>query len=135
MATTKDVAAAFFGKLVGGDFAGGFETLSDDATWTIIGDTPLSKRFTKDRLLTEMIPMLSTFTVPAQMGVDEIIAEGDRAVVLANVHGVGPHGPYDQHTYCFVLRVTEGKVSEIVEYLDTCAVETALVGSKIVRPA
>lgn len=134
MATTKEVVSAFFGKLCSGDFAGGFDTLSDDATWTIIGDTPLSKRFTKDRLLSEMIPMLSTFKEPAKMAVDFIIAEDDKAAVIANVHGVGPYGPYDQHTYCFVTTVKDGKVTRIVEYLDTVAVETALVGSKIVRP-
>lgn len=135
MATTKEVTAAFFGKLVDGDFAGGFETLSEDATWTIIGDTPLSKRFTKQTLLSDMIPMLSTFKEPAKMAVSFIIAEDDKAAVVASVHGVGPHGPYKQDPYCFVTTVKDGKISAIVEFLDTCAVETALVGSEIVRPA
>lgn len=133
MATSKEVAASFFDKLCSGDFAGGFNTLSEDATWSIIGKTPLSKRFTRQGLLDEMIPMLSTFKVPVQMGVDEIIAEGDRAVVLAHVHGVGPYGAaYDQDTYCFVLRIKNDKVTEIVEYLDTVAVEEAMCGRKLV---
>jgi uncharacterized protein len=135
MPTTKETVAAFFDKLCSGDFMGGFETLADDATWTIIGDTPLSKHFTKDTLLTDMIPLLSTFKEPAQMAVRFIIAEEDRAAVIASVKGVGPYGPYVQDPYCFVTRVQDGKVAEIVEYLDTCAVETALVGSKIVRPS
>ncbi|WP_197277033.1 nuclear transport factor 2 family protein [Sphingomonas profundi] len=135
MATTKETVSAFFSKLCSGDFAGGFDTLSEDSTWTIIGDTPLSRRFTKQTLLSDMIPMLSTFKEPAKMAVDDIIAEGDRAAVIANVHGVGPHGPYDQHTYCFICRVKDDRIVTIVEYLDTVAVETALVGSKIVRPS
>lgn len=132
MTVSRQIAQEFFGKLCAGDFIGGFQSLSDDATWTIIGDTPLSKHFTKDRLLTEMIPMLSTFKEPAQMSVYEIIAENDRAVVIAKVEGVGPHGPYRQDPYCFVLRIRDGRICEIVEYLDTVAVETALVGRKLV---
>lgn len=135
MATTREVVAAFFDKLCSGDFPGGFDTLSNDATWTIIGDTPLSKSFTKATLLSDMIPMLSTFKEPAQMAVSYIIAEGDRAAVIASVKGVGPYGAYVQNPYCFVTRVKDDKVVEIVEFLDTCAVETALVGSRIVRPS
>lgn len=132
MPETREIARDFFDKLCGGDFMAGFESLSDDATWKIIGGTPLSKHFTKDRLLSEMIPMLSTFKEPAQMSVYEIIAENDRAVVIAKVKGIGPHGPYVQDPYCFVLRIRDGKVSEIVEFLDTVAVETALVGRRLV---
>ncbi|MFD2136757.1 nuclear transport factor 2 family protein [Novosphingobium resinovorum] len=75
MTDSRQIARAFFDKLCSGDFMGGFESLAEDATWTIIGDTPLSKHFTRDRLLTEMIPMLSTFREPARMAVSEIIAE------------------------------------------------------------
>ncbi|GLK43014.1 MULTISPECIES: nuclear transport factor 2 family protein [Novosphingobium] len=132
MTDSRQIARAFFDKLCSGDFMGGFESLAEDATWTIIGDTPLSKHFTRDRLLTEMIPMLSTFREPARMAVSEIIAEGDRAVVIASVEGVGPYGPYRQDPYCFILRTRDGRISEIVEYLDTVAVETALVGRKLV---
>lgn len=132
MTDSRTIAQAFFDKLCGGDFMGGFDTLADDATWTIIGDTPLSKHFTKNGLITDMIPMLSTFKEPAQMAVQEIIAENDRAVVIASVKGVGPYGPYVQDPYCFILRIRDGQICEIVEYLDTVAVETALVGRKLV---
>lgn len=135
MTDSRQIAQAFFGKLCAGDFTGGFATLADEATWTIIGDTALSKRFTKDRLITDMVPMLSTFKEPAQMAVHEIIAEGDRAVVIAKVEGVGPYGPYRQDPYCFILRTRDGRIVEIVEYLDTVAVETALVGRKLVDAA
>ncbi len=135
MTASKDVAAKFFGKLCDGDFMGGFESLSEDATWTIIGDTVLSRKYTKGQLLTDMIPLLSTFKEPAKMSVYEIIGEGERAVVVAKVVGVGPHGPYVQDPYCFVLRTRGDQVTEIVEFLDTVAVETALVGRRFAAEA
>lgn len=132
MQTSKDIAKAFFDKLCAGDFPGGFESLSDDVTWSIIGTTALSRTFTKETMLSELVPMLATFKESPRIGVDEIISEGDRAVVLAHVEGVGPHASYKQKTYCFVLRVSDGKIREIVEYLDTVAVEEAICGRKLV---
>ncbi len=132
MTSARDIAATFFDKLCSGDFPGGFNSMSDDATWSIIGTTAMSKTFTKASMIAELVPMLSTFPEPVTMGVDEIIAEGDRAVVLAHVAGVGPYAPYKQATYCFVLRTGGGKVREIVEYLDTVAVEEAICGRRIV---
>lgn len=132
MSTSREIAVAFFDKLCSGDFPGGFNSMSDDATWSIIGTTAMSKTFTKASMLSDLVPMLSTFREPVAMGVDEIIAEGDRAVVLAHVEGVGPYAPYKQATYCFVLRTGGGKVREIVEYLDTVAVEEAICGRRIV---
>ena len=132
MKSSKDVAKGFFDMLCAGDFAGGFASMSDDATWSIIGTRALSQTFDKKTLLAELVPMLATFKVAPTMGVDEIIAEGNRAVVLAHVEGVGPHGPYKQATYCFVLRVVNDKVCQIAEYLDTVAVETAICGRKLV---
>ena len=130
--SSKAIASAFFDKLCLGDFAGGFASLSDDATWTVIGTTAISKSFTKAAMLGELVPMLSTFKEPAQVGVDEIISEGDRAVVLAHATGIGPHGPYEQKTYCFVLRIRSEQISEVVEYLDTVAVEQAICGRRLV---
>lgn len=43
MSASRAVARSFFDKLCSGDFAGGFASPSDDATWTIIGDIPLSE--------------------------------------------------------------------------------------------
>ena len=42
------------------------------------------------------------------------------------IHGV----PYD-NDYAFVFRLRDGKISEVIEYLDTAMVETAAYGKKI----
>jgi ketosteroid isomerase-like protein len=131
MQSSKVVAAEFFGKLSSGDFEGAFESMDDHATWTIIGTTALSKKFDKAGIIREVIPLLAAFKEPPQITVDEIIAEGERAIVLANVKGIGPFGPYLQKTYAFALRIRNGTVVEITEYLDTVAVEEAICGRVI----
>ncbi|MGD9661814.1 MAG: nuclear transport factor 2 family protein [Porticoccaceae bacterium] len=132
MSDSKRIATEFFNKLCNGDFPGGFASMSDDATWSLIGTTRYSRTFNKEGMLNELVPMLSTFVEAPQMHVKEVIAEGDRAVVIADVVGVGPTGPYKQDPYCFVLRIRDGKVAEIVEFLDTVAVEQAICGNKVV---
>lgn len=133
MLDTKSIVSGFFDKLCSGDFPGGFESLTDDATWTIIGNTRFSKTFDKDALLNEMIPELSTFPEPPVMNVKTIIAEGDQAAVVASVRGVAKYGAYVQDPYCFVVKTRDQKVCEIVEFLDTAAVEEAMCGSRIIR--
>lgn len=132
---SREVARKFFSSVSAGDFSAAFESMSDDATWTITGTTAYSKTFDKQGLLDEVVPMLMSFKEAPRVFVDEIIAENDRAVVVCHASGVGPHGPYTQGSYAFILRVRDDKVSSIVEYLDTVAVESAICGRVLVDKA
>lgn len=133
MSDAREITQRFFDTLCSGDFEGGFgRMMTPDATWSVIGTTAASKTHDKAGMLGEQLQMLMSFKEPPIIGIDEIIAEGDRAVVLAHCKGVGPTGPYEQKRYAFVLRIRDGLVSEVVEYLDTVAVETGICGNKIV---
>jgi ketosteroid isomerase-like protein len=129
----RAVTQTFFDTLCAGDFEGGFgRMMTEDATWSVIGSTAVSKTHDKAGMMGEQLQMLMSFKEPPVIGIDEIIAEGDRAVVLAHCKGVGPTGPYEQKRYAFVLRVRGEQVCEVVEYLDTAAMETGICGNKIV---
>jgi uncharacterized protein len=132
MSDTKTIVRRFFDTLCSGDFERAFAGMTEDATWSVIGTTAVSGTLDKTGMLTKQVPMLASFKEPPVVGVDEIIADGDRAVVLAHCKGVGPTGPYEQKRYAFILRVRDGLVAEVVEYLDTVAVETAICGNKLV---
>jgi ketosteroid isomerase-like protein len=55
-----------------------------------------------------------------------VLAEGDRVVVQARSRATTRRGdPYDQ-TYCFIFRVREGRLTEVVEHCDTALVERVL---------
>jgi ketosteroid isomerase-like protein len=131
MSESKEIVRKFFDTMCSGDFEGGFAGMTVDATWSVIGTTGVSGTLDKAGMLSKQLPMLASFKEPPVIGIDEMIAEGDRVVVLAHCKGVGPTGPYEQKRYSFVVRVRGGLVAEVVEYLDTVAVETGICGNKI----
>ncbi|WP_063052903.1 nuclear transport factor 2 family protein [Nocardia arthritidis] len=67
----------------------------------------------------------------AQSGRDEAeFGEPVAGDVRARAEGVTTRGESYDQTYCFVFRVAEGKLREVVEYCDTALVERVLT-----RPA
>ena len=55
--------------------------------------------------------------------IDDIIAEGDRVVVRGRGEFRTKAGKDYNNSYCFVLRLEEGRLVELREYLDTALVE------------
>jgi ketosteroid isomerase-like protein len=114
-------------------FIDGFSMVSDDGTYTIIGTTRASGTYHGRRdILERLVPVLSAFTSPPALKFTKILVEGDRAVLLGAGEGNGPTGPYHQPYYAFSIRVANGEIAEIVEFLDTTMLETAVFGKKIV---
>jgi len=54
------------------------------------------------------------------------IAEDDRVVVECRGQVVTHAGKAYNNQYCYVCRMTEGKVHELIEYMDTDLLNTAL---------
>lgn len=132
MSSTREIVREFFEVLCAGDFEGGFARMTDDATWSIIGKTAISGTLDKAGIIEKQLPMLQSFKEGPIMTVDEIIADGDRAVVVAHCTGIGPTGPYNQDSYAFVMKLRDGKIASVTEYLDTVQVETGICGNKLV---
>jgi ketosteroid isomerase-like protein len=109
--------------------------LAPDAVWTTMGTTPLSGTYRGAAAFAE--GLLAPFAELAngyKLVVDEIFGEGERVAALA--HGEGGDTrtgvPYRNH-YAFVMRVRSGRITEVVEYMDTVMVETALYGRQLVE--
>ncbi len=114
-------------------FIDGFSMLAEDGTYTVIGTTKVSGTYHgRSDLLTRLVPVLSTFTSPPTLTFSNIVVDGDRAVLLASGTGTGPTGPYHQPYYAFSIRVAKGEIVEIVEFMDTTMLDTAVFGKKIV---
>jgi ketosteroid isomerase-like protein len=120
-AENKQLIETMFAELSRGNGAGYLERLADDVRFTIIGTTKFSSTFNGkqdvvNRLLT---PLMAELEGGMQVIPDHIVAEGDTVVVQA--HGIAKTKagkPYN-NTYCQVFRITDGKVKQITEYLDT----------------
>jgi ketosteroid isomerase-like protein len=114
-------------------FIDGFSMVAEDGTYTVIGTTKVSGTYHgRSDLLTRLVPVLSTFTAPPALKFSNIVVDGDRAVLLASGEGNGPTGPYHQPFYAFSIRVANGEIAEIVEFMDTTMLDTAVFGKKIV---
>lgn len=110
-------------------FQEAFGLLADDGVYTVIGTTPASGvyRGPKD-LIARLVPLLSDFVEPPVLRFEEPIVQGDRAVLLGSGRGVGPTGPYDQPYYAFVMRAAGGRLVEVIEFMDTMMLQSAVFG-------
>jgi len=126
---TEATARTFMKRLADKDFVAAFEMLSETGAYTVIGTTPVSRTYKGRRdLLDNLVPVLVDFKeAPALVFQDPIIS-GDRAVILGGGSGVGPTGPYDQPYYAFVTRVAGGEFQEIIEFMDTSMLNSAVFG-------
>jgi uncharacterized protein len=111
------------------------ELMADDFAWIIEGQTRFSRRFdgktaVRDELLK---PLFDAFATPYQFTIDEIIAEGERVVVLGRGAVRTKSGKDYNNSYCFVLRLSEGRLVELREYLDTALVESVFGGRNEAR--
>jgi uncharacterized protein len=102
--------------------------MADDFVWRIIGSTAWSGEYVgktdvRERLLK---PLYEQFTAPSRITATNILADGDHVVVECQGDATTISGERYANTYCFVMRVTDGKLRELTEYMDTALVERVL---------
>ncbi len=127
----KQVVRDFFAALSGGNMDRVRELLHKEITWTIIGDTPVSKTFrghagVENELLGPVFKQIDA-SAGAAVEIIELIAEGNKVVCRGQGKATGLYGPYN-NTYCHVFTVRDGQIVEDVEYLDTLLIERSLYG-------
>lgn len=102
--------------------------MADDFVWRIIGSTAWSgeyvgKRDVRERLLK---PLYEQFVVPTNITTSRIMADGDYVVVECQGDATTIAGERYANTYCLVMRIAEGQLREMTEYMDTALVERVL---------
>jgi len=131
---TREVAQRYIDLLCAGRIEDAFGVLAEDATYKIIGQTPLSAPMKgRKTVIDALVPALATFKEKLKLTYQDLIVDGDRAVILASGKAVGPLGlPYVQPNYALVLRIKGDYIVECIEFMDTVEVETKLAGKKLV---
>jgi hypothetical protein len=117
-----------FAGLEKGDGGPFVRSLAEDFSWTIIGSTPWSgtysgKKEVRRRLLDPLFAQFAGQYVNRLVG---MIAEGDRVAVECRGHVTTKEGKTYANTYCWVCRIENGKLKEILEYMDTAHLGEAL---------
>ena len=131
-ADNKQLVTAAFEAMGRSDIAPLVALMTDDFAWIIEGKSRFSRRFDgKAAVEWELLrPLFDMFATPYRFTIDEVIAEGDRVVILGRGQVRTNWGKdYDNH-YCFVVRMAGGRMVELSEYLDTALVETVFGGSR-----
>jgi ketosteroid isomerase-like protein len=134
--STRSIIQSYMDKMRDGDFVGAFEMFTTTGTYTIIGDTPVSKIFTgPEGIKAELVPLLGNgFKDLPVVNCTEIIAEGNRGVALGFGEGPGKYGTYRQKHYAFVFRVEGEQVSELVEFMDPTQLSVNCFGQTLSEP-
>ncbi len=111
-----------------------FAMLAKHGTYTVIGSTAISRTYNgPEDLATNVPPLMAGFEQFPEITFQKPIVDGDRAFLLGQaLGGRGPSGPYDQPHLGFFIRTDAESIVEIIEFVDTCMLETGVFGKKII---
>jgi len=100
-----------------------FELLSEDASWTIEGNSAASKTYpSKNAFMGEVIrPFNARMTAGIKPDVRSITAEADRVVILFDAHGTARDGKPYVNSYTWFFRMRDGRVVEANAFFDAIA--------------
>jgi uncharacterized protein len=100
---------------------GPFELLADDAHWTIVGSSPVSKTYqSKKGFIAEVIrPFNARMEQPLKPTVRNIYADGDSVVVLFDGASVCIDGEPYRNTYAWFMQMKDGRVVNVTAFFDT----------------
>jgi uncharacterized protein len=104
------------------------EAMADDVSWTIPGDTPWSRTYRgKQQVLEELLrPLYAQFATTYVSTTRRVMADGDMVIIEFDGCVTTKAGKAYNNRYCYVCRMEGGRIRELMEYLDTALVSSAL---------
>jgi hypothetical protein len=127
-AANKQLMQTIFAGLATGNPRPFLDSLADDFAWTLTGTTKWSKTYRGKKAVREELlrPLFAQFADQYLNTATRFIAEDDFVVVECRGKVTTKSGQPYNNTYCWVCRLADGKLRELVEYMDTALVEKAL---------
>lgn len=124
----RQLMQAIFAELAKGNGKPFIDAMADDFCWILPGQTAWSRRYEGKRAVREELfrPLFAQFGGQYTNHATNIIADGNRVAVECRGQVTTKKGKPYNNTYCYVCRLEGGKLKELVEYLDTQLVDTAL---------
>ena len=113
------------------------DAMAEDFTWDMIGTTAWSGTFAgkaevRQRLIA---PLFTQFASHYTNTPKRILADGEFVVVESRGNVMTRTGKPYCNTYCMIIRMRDGKMVTLTEYLDTELVTAALEPPAWARPA
>ena len=126
-AENKQLIQNMFAELSKGNAEAFLGNMADNVRFTLIGTTKYSGTFNGKQELVEKL--LKPLTAQLEGGItltpENFIADGDYVAMQAKGKATTKSRKSYNNTYCQVFRITNGKVQEVTEYLDTELVTSA----------
>ena len=125
----KAIIQAAFERLAQADPGPFTAAMADDLVWIIMGQSAWSRRFDGKAAVERelVVPLFRLFATPYRNVAERIIADDEgNVVVLARGETRTVSGNDYNNDYCFVMRMRDGMIFEIREYMDTALAERAL---------
>src|ERR1700746_662646 len=124
MSGSREIVQQWFDLIARGDAQAAFRLFTDDVVYRLKGTTPVSGVY---RGLREIVEDFFTTWRKQIVGemvltLDELVGDGERGGALVGGKAKTIYGLPDDNDYAFVFRLRDGKISEVVEYLDTALV-------------
>jgi len=128
MPDNRSIVTSIMASLAEGDGRPFVEAMADDFCWIIEGSTPWSGRYEGKAEVRERLfaPLFAQFATTYRNRAEMILADGDQVVVLCRGEVETVRGERYDNSYCYVISMRDGRMSELTEYLDTALVERVL---------
>ncbi len=117
----RKIVQQFYEASNSGDMDTCFSLIADDIKWTNIGTTSLSGTFHGKAELQEKLlgPLFGRLKQGINSTVHLLVAENDYVVAQTSGLAETVDGRPYNNTYCWIIRIRDGKFAEVTEYLDT----------------
>ena len=117
----KRTVERFFEASNGGDMDTAMGLIADDIEWTDIGMTALSGTYRGKAELQEKLlgPLFGQLKQGIHMTIHRLVAEDDCVVAQTSGSAETLDGRRYDNTYCWIMRLRDGRIAEVTEYLDT----------------
>jgi uncharacterized protein len=124
----KQLLQRIFASLAECDSRPFADAMAEDFRWTVTGSTTWSRTYEgKQAVLSELLaPLRARIKDRLRTRAQRIIADGDYVAVEARGENTTTAGKPYNNRYCFVFRVSAGRLKEVTEYCDTELVTSAL---------
>jgi uncharacterized protein len=116
----KAIVTQTWQALVKGDINSAFANMSDEVSWLIPGNLPVSglKRG-KPAVLDFLCSAANMFPKGLASEIRRVYGEGDVVIVELTNRGKLANGRDYENEYCFIYEIEGGKIRRIREYVDT----------------
>jgi len=119
-ADNKQLLQSIFAELAKSNARPFVDAMADDFRWTMHGGSKWSKSYEgKDAVINELFAALRRKMDRVTTIAHRLIADGDIVAVEACGANVTKTGVPYNNTYCFVFRLSGGRLTEVTEYMDS----------------